>query len=335
MAFARAGRADDRHPILAGPPDRLAPEDVAAYVDKYGEPPRFEPAATAEEVVAALRAPDPADVALIRAGDMATVAASVPLAAMPEGALPNWADAVPGLDGAPGVRDGDGFRFVPTEWVPIATVARADLVPAALARETWALLWDPALKGRLAMPRDPALGALVAAAYAGVDGYAPSELEQARIEEALARQRPLLARYDDDPAALAADLASGALVAAVGDNALFAAVRPVAPGLAFLHPEEGPIVRLAGAVVRAGSPRLARAYEVVDAMLDPRHGVRRLRLDGVASANARAFGVVEVALLESLGLDRGIEATVAKAIFQMGQASAWRVRERYTALAAG
>ncbi|MSP82349.1 MAG: extracellular solute-binding protein [Alphaproteobacteria bacterium] len=251
---------------------------------------------------------DGADVAMVAGEDFDAVARHATLANIPLAALPNLADYLPGLHHAPGIGDGSAMRYVPIEWFPISVVFRADLAPAYTARESWELLWDPTFVGRIAMPRDAATSVLIAGVYAGVNVYAPSELEQAKIGEALARQRGLAVRYEDDLAVLVAALARGELVAAAGPNALFAALRPVSGSAAFIHPREGLIVRVRGAVVRDGSERRPRTTEMVDALLDPRYVVCRIRRDGIAGANQRSFGLVEGALLAANGLDRDIGA---------------------------
>ncbi len=62
--------------------------------------------------------------------------------------------------------------------------------------DTWALLWDESLEGRISMPAEPVLSGQIAAIYAGEDPSDPSDF--GAIRDALAAQQPLLANYWED-----------------------------------------------------------------------------------------------------------------------------------------
>ena len=59
--------------------------------------------------------------------------------------------------------------------------------------DTWGLLWDDSLEGRISMPAEPTLAGQIAALYTGQDPNDPDDLDG--VAEALAVQRPLLATY--------------------------------------------------------------------------------------------------------------------------------------------
>lgn len=62
--------------------------------------------------------------------------------------------------------------------------------------DSWALLWDDDLEGRIAMPADPILNCQIGALYTGQDPNDPNDFEA--IEDALSQQRPLVDAYEED-----------------------------------------------------------------------------------------------------------------------------------------
>jgi spermidine/putrescine transport system substrate-binding protein len=113
---------------------------------------------------------------------------------LPVEKMPNW----PGTDGfrahdeADFRREGE-FYGVPQTPMMHAMVYHSELVDGA---DSWALLWDEDLEGRIAMPADPVTAAQIAALYTGQDPNNPADF--AEIETALSRQRPLVDGYWTD-----------------------------------------------------------------------------------------------------------------------------------------
>lgn len=87
----------------------------------------------------------------------------------------------------------DKVYGVPYTWGTDSIAYNADEVPQV---DSIAMLWDPALKGRIAMPGTNLEALLVAAMYLGIsDPFRMDDEELAAVKDALLRQKPLLRTY--------------------------------------------------------------------------------------------------------------------------------------------
>jgi len=311
---AGRARAQLRPTVVLAPEGTVKPEDLAVYVVKYQHEPelRFAPAG---RVLEALATQPDVDVAVV-GDDEAVRLANTGAVPLDPADLINWRDAFDGLRRVPGLLSGRDPVVLPVAWGAYGIVVRTDLAAQVQAHLSWSALWDVRLAGRLAMPEDPRVGALVGALAAGVEPYDPSALELAQVRETLRLQRPLVRAYASDPAVLEAGLATGEMAAAVAPHTLFAALRRRSLPVAFVRPREGAVVWLEGAAVVAPPDRRERAVEVADALVGPTYGYRRLREEGLGAASRLAFQEAGAALVAELGLGPDTEALLRGAVFR-------------------
>lgn len=89
-------------------------------------------------------------------------------------------------------KDGE-YVGIPQTPVAISMAYHSEKVEAP---SSWERLWDEALKGQIAMPRDPILLGQIGALYTGQDPHSPSDF--GRIRTALETQQSLVGMYWSD-----------------------------------------------------------------------------------------------------------------------------------------
>ena len=319
---ADARAADVEHPLAfvwAGYDD---PGFYPDYVQRYGRPPDFSLYGDEEEALQKMRAGFRPDVMLPcayavdrwhRAGILGTIDTSL---------LTHWDEMIPALrDAEGGMVDGQRV-MVPTDWGVTSVIYRTDIAPEYIERESYAILWDPKYKGRLATIDSHIDTVSAAALYAGMD---PFELTLDDIEElrrVLQEQRALLRMYTSDNTSITQSLASGEVAAALGWSTDYANLKAEGVPVRFMHPKEGVMTWICGAAVHAASKKREMAHAVIDSMISPEGGAYAIRENGTGVANRKAFELVEPALLARLGLDDNPEHLLENGVMQRRQRNA-------------
>ena len=319
---ARAADGDVEHPVAfvwAGYDD---PGFYPPYVEKYGRPPDFSLYGDEEEALQKMRAGYQPDVMLPcayvierwhRAGVLGTIDTSL---------LSNWDDVIPALKNAPGGLV-DGKRvMVPTDWGMTSVIYRSDIATRYIDNESYAILWDPEYKGRLATIDSQVDGVSVAALYAGLDPFdlSPDEIEHVR--RLLQEQRALLRMYTSDNTSITQSLASGEVVAALGWSTDYANLRADGVPVRFMDPQEGRMTWICGVAIHAKTKHREMAHEVIDAMISPEGGAYTIQENSTGVANGKAFELVDDELLALLGLGRNPQSVFETSVMQRPQRNA-------------
>jgi len=325
---AGAGHAQEGEPTVFTWSGYEEEPFTQAFVDKYGSAPQFTFFADEEEAFAKLRSGFPTDLMMpctykvppwYRAGLIAPIDVD---------RLSNWVDVVPSLKNVPGtVIDGVHY-FVPVDFGFTGITFRHDLAPEYLEPEnaTWGFLWDANYAGRLSMIDSLIDGVAVASIYAGFD---PFDLNQEGIDitrKLLQEQLPLLRYYASDMSDVEQSLASGELVAGVTWNGSPARLKAEGVPVTYMMPSQpalngnpqGPMSWVCGICLSATAEpgMIDKAYDVMDAFLDPGAGVYEITEWATGHSNAKVYETVDDDTLAAAGLGRDPDAVLAKGIFQ-------------------
>lgn len=219
--------------------------------------------------------------------------------------LSNWGDVFPTLQTLEGTRfDGEQW-FCPFDWGRTSITYRTDLVDPKYEEDpSWSLLWDERYKGRLAAIDGAGDTVAVAAIYAGVDPFNMSDDELEMVMDLLRKQRPLLRFYWADPTTLEQALASGELVAAMTWDDSAPGLKAQGLPVKFMQPKEGVLTWVCGLVLIKEAPHLDKAYDLLDALIDPSAGQYLISEYGYGHSNSKSFELVSDERLAELSLPK-------------------------------
>ncbi len=228
--------------------------------------------------------------------------------------IENWDSIFPVFRELPDISAGDGkVWMVPWDWGNTSILYRTDLIENP--EQSWNLLWDPQLAGRIATIDAVHDTPLVAAILAGVNPFdmTPEEIEL--VAEKLREQRPLLSAYTTDMTSVEQALTSGELLAAMTWNASATALRRQGVPVEFMKPKEGMLTWLCGFVLLKDAKNVDLAYDFINSRLQPESGTYLIEAYGYGSATSTAFERVEPATLEELQLPADPEQALRTTVF--------------------
>jgi spermidine/putrescine transport system substrate-binding protein len=304
MPLGRA-RADEEQAIYYTWSDYNLPEFFPAYLEKNGAPPDTPLFGDNEEALQKLKGGFTADVTHPCSTMTARWRAAELLQPIDTARLANWNDVFPPLQTLATTQAEGHQWFVPFDWGQTSITYRTDLVDLAGQEESWALLWDERYKGKLGMMAAAEDAWWCAAIYAGIDvTTAISEADIAKVRPLLEQQRPLLRFYSTDSTQVEQALASGEVVAAMTWNQSPLGLSAQGVPVKFANPKEGALTWSCGLVLLKDAPHVDRAYDLIDAMLDPRAGKYLIEEFGYGHSNAKSFEQIAEADLIARGLSR-------------------------------
>ena len=312
-AFAAA----EDHPTLFTWEGYEEPPFHQQYVNKHGEMPNFSFFGDEEEAFAKIRAGFKPDLVQPCSYKVELWKDAGILQPIDTSRLSNFDDLIPGLKTIPGmVIDGVDY-CVCSDWGQTSVIYREDLVD--IEEESWTLLWDPRYTGRLTMQDNLIDGVMVAAIVAGAaDPFNMTDAEVAKTKELLAEQLPLLRNYVSSSTELQQMLASGEIVAGVGWNDSFSALKAEGVPVKFMNPKEGLMTWTCGlSILSAADPaKLDKTYDMIDSMISPEAGAFEMMDFGYGHANSKAYDLLTEEELAGVGLTRDPQKQISDGIFQ-------------------
>jgi spermidine/putrescine-binding protein len=286
------------------------PEFHPGYIEKHGSSPNMVVFGEDEEALTRARAGFKADLAhpckvtlgrwrdagLIEPFDMSRISA--------------WDNIWDELKNADGVTTdasnphGAGTWYIPWEWGNASVAYRTDLAPEYKDNPTWTILWDEKYKGRLSQFDSVDGAVLVAALVAGAkDPFHMTDEELAQCKVLLSKQRELLRFWWNDQSTVEQSLASGEVVAAYTWNDAVVRLKKGGTPIDYMNPKEGIFTWFCGLVkCKDGPGDVNAAYDLVNAMLEPRVGKYLIENFGYGHSNRKSFELVDEATLEGLGI---------------------------------
>ena len=228
---------------------------------------------------------------------------------------PNWDDIWPVLKtGCPPI-NGNTY-MVPQDWGYVSVIARTDLLEKmGISREeynTWNILWDPRLKGKIAMGSG-VIDAICSTSVAlGINtltsshwDFSPDELQ--RIKEKLLEQVPLIRTYWSTMTDLANLMKSGEVVVSMGWNDGYALLKKDNVPVEFLPVKEGRLIWICGfCIVTGGNKKLA--YDYIKAYTDPQSSANFTNMYYYGTPSMKAVPLMNKDVVENLGLDNPDES---------------------------
>jgi len=227
--------------------------------------------------------------------------------------LVEWDNLFAALKAQPGVQSGGQTLSVPFDWGRTSVVYRTDKIQ--MEEESWGVLWDERNKGRIAV-----LGGVddlipAAALYAGINPYTMTAEQEATVLGLIEEQKSLVLFYADDMTTVQQGLASGELWAAMAWDE--AAISLASEGLPvrFMQPKEGMLSWLGGIVLLQNGGHTDRAYDLLNALLDPATGEYLINEYGYGHSNSRSYASISDDQLEALQLPRDPSTYLSKSNF--------------------
>lgn len=279
-----------------------APELQQDYIDAYGSLPSFSMMGSLEEGFAKLQGGFRPDIAMTGYEFIGKWRDAGLLQPIDTSRLSNWSNVFPELQES-GQLDGEQWAM-PFIWGNSSVVYRTDLAPQYVDNNTWKILWDPELAGRIAVRDSAEEAAMPAALIAGVnDPFDMTDEEIAAIGDMLREQKDLLRFYWNDQTSLMQDLASGEIIAAYATSDVWAQLASEGVPVAYMAPKEGVLTWMDLAVMVADSDLDAeQRYAYLDAMLAPQSGKFAIEAYAFGHANRKAFEIADPATVASLGM---------------------------------
>lgn len=292
------------------------PELQPHYKAKYGALPQFATYGDDEEGLQKLRAGFVADVMHPCSADVPRWREAGVLQPIDVSRLSNWPDVHPRLQQLPvGMFEGKHYH-VPWEWGVTSITYRTDQVQPEGGVESWGMLWDPKLKGKVAVIDSASDTWWCAAIYAGVPFDKIDDAALAKVRDLLQKLRGNVRLYTSDATTAQQALASGEVVAAVTWADSARELQKQGLPVKFAKPKEGTLAWTCGLALHKSAPHLDKAYDLIDGMLAPDVGAYCIETFGYGHSNVKSFAGIDEAVLTSAGLARDPEVVLGSSHFQ-------------------
>ncbi len=274
-----------------------------AYVEKHGGNPNMPIFSDEEEEgFQKLRAGFTVDVAHPCSGRIERWRSAGVIQPIDTARLSNWPNVFDALKNLPGTNADGKQWFVPVDWGNTSVLYRTDMVE--VTEDSWTILWDERYAGRLSIGEDITDTAVIAGLVAGAkDPHDMTDDEIARVRELLLKQKPLLRFYWSDTTALEQAVATGEVVATSSWNSSASQLREQGIPVAYMKPKEGILTWCCGLVLAHDAPQPDLAYDLIDALIDPRAGEWLVNY-GYGHSNRKTFEIVSEELLARRGFPK-------------------------------
>ena len=314
--IAQPGRAADKLTVFTWGGYEL-PEFHTDYTAKHGHSPGFSLYADNDEAFQKVNAgytPDFVAPSSLMVGRFRDAGLIRPIDVS---RIPNYADVFDKLKELRGTRMEGKHWYIPWDWGNSSIVFRTDLVdPKYVEEHTWTILWDKRYAGRIATNDQMDSVIIPAALVLGVDDpFNMNDEELAEVGKLIAEQKPLLRYYWSGQAEMEQAMANGELVASYSWNDSVARLKEEGIPVEYMTPKEGILSWVDGYCLIADGPGDEdAAYDFLDAIISPEAGKALIEAYNYGSSNAKAFPLVDQALLAAVGIDKP-EEVMDKGVF--------------------
>ena len=295
LGIAYAQAASDQELIVYNWEDYLAPDTLDVFSARHGIKTTLKTFSDEDQVGGALIA-DPG------AYDVAVLSDTLAQKLYKQGLLANLDHTkIPGLDNIDPryygrQSDPDNAFSVPYLWGTTGIVINRKHITQKDA--SWAILWNPAYKGHIAMlnNRDEVIGASLKYLGYSLNSGSPKELKAAQNK--LNEQKPLLAGYLD-PIAIRSGLIDGTYWAAQEYSGEAMSAIEKNPDLEYLIPFEGASLWVDCLVIPASSKHKEAAHAFINYIMDPRVNAGIANYLNYASCNKAAAAFTDKTILDN------------------------------------
>jgi spermidine/putrescine-binding protein len=292
------------------------PDFHKSYDAKYGGEPNYSFFSDSEEAYQKLRQGFHPDVAHPCLPHVKRWKESGLLRPIDPSRIAAWQDLIPAMRDNAGLQFDDSHWIVPWEWGASSLIYRSDKITTAA--ETYALLIDPANKGKVAIPDNTDEMAMLASLLARVKD--PYDLSDADYEAVGAMMKQLVGQSRflwSDPTAAGQSVASGEVTLLWGwPNTWADLVKNGTPVKFMQKPAEGMITWMCGfALIEGAEGSEDEAYDFINASLEPAAGKALIEKYGYGHSNLKSFAEVDPKRLEQLGMSGDVAGFLAKSNF--------------------
>ncbi len=231
--------------------------------------------------------------------------------------LKNWNKIPQSLRAMPGIKAGEhSVWFVPHYWGNTSVTFRTDLAPEYAKNPSWAILFDPKYRGRIAVMDGVDDTVPLVARAIGIDAYSMTPEQWTKVQAKL-REVIKQARFvSSDDTALAQGLASGEIVAAISWRVTYTNLKKEGVKVAYMKPKGGIFTYVCGLVMHKQRKDEAKALALIDSSLSDAAAIYAIEHIGDEPANVVALKHVPDATFEKLGMTRDVDVFLKSGIFQ-------------------
>jgi len=276
------------------------PELFAGYAAAHGAPPLVQTFVDEQSALESLKAGFAVDVAHPCADQFGHWREVGLLQPIDTTRLGNWPYLFDALKAIPGT-EANGHRWwVPLDWGISTVIYRPDQVRDP--EDSYALLWNEAYAGRIAIDEDASITMIVAGLVAGVrDPFDMSDEDLVHVKTLLEKQKPLLRFYWSDDTLLEEAFASGEVVVSTSWMGPYLHLKERGIPVEILKPREGTLNWCCGLVLTKTATDVVAAHELIDYLLGPEAGAWLLNY-GAGHSNVKSYRNVDRAVLAKHGL---------------------------------
>ncbi|MEK7787069.1 MAG: spermidine/putrescine ABC transporter substrate-binding protein, partial [Chloroflexota bacterium] len=264
------------------------------FTAEYGLRVTYQTFDSFEEAAARIRAGEIYDVVNLDSRFIPAMIAEGRLAEIHHAQVPNLKNISPNFREL--VYDPGNQYTVPYNWGTTGLVIRDDLISAPVTH--WADLWDPTYAGKAAIwegePRE-VLGLTLKSLGYGANSENPAELEAALAR--LLALKPGLHLLDSGPESLSQLLEQGEVIVSMGYAGDVFEARQLTPHVAYVLPEEGPLMWNESFVIPANSPNKATAELFLNFILRPEIAAQIANENYYATPNEAAYSFIDSEIL--------------------------------------
>jgi len=233
--------------------------------------------------------------------------------------LTNWKGVNPSL-AKQGEFNGKQY-WIPWDWGFESLLVRTDLVPKMPT--SWADIWDPAYKGKIAINDSGEAAHIWASLALGLDPWNETPEQEAQVKQKLMDLAPNVLAYWSGQTELDQMLASGDAWIGVGAwNASYVNALKNGVKVDYIVPKEGRTGYLCGFGIPTSSKNVDLATALIDAYLAPKSMAKLANDYGYGVSNNDALPLIDPKTAEQLGLND--QALIASTIFYKGITPAQR-----------
>lgn len=233
--------------------------------------------------------------------------------------LSNWNSVIKSL-AKEGEFNGKQY-WIPWDWGFESILVRKDLVKKV--PESWADIWDPQYKGKIAINDSGEAAHIWASLALGLDPWNQTDAQYAQVKQKLMDLAPSVLAYWSGQTDLDQMLASGDVWLGVGAwNASYVSLLNQGLDVVYIDPKEGRTGYLCGFGIPTTSKNVDLALEMIDAYLAPESMAYLANEYGYGIANGDAIKLVKPEMVKLLGLED--QAVISKTVFYKSITAAQR-----------
>ncbi len=278
------------------------PELQPAYVEKYGATAPNAIFASEEEALQKLRAGFEATVAHPCTYSLSRWREAGVIQPLDTSRLVHYEDLFHGLRTLPGAQMDGKTWFVPFDWGNSSVIYRTDMTEGM--EESWGMLYDDRLAGKIGMSSDPETVVEVAALVLGHRNlFSLTDAQLAEVKPLMVKQKKLLRFYWDSQTTMEQAMAAGEVAAAYAWNSSYLNLKNQGIPVAFANPKEGIFTWCCGlTLLNPAIGNLDAAYDLMNAMTAPEAGKYLIEAYSYGHSNKKSFEISDPAAVDALGM---------------------------------